>query len=275
MSFVKGNPLIAFFLLACVFSWGQWVPAILSQRGIVPFPVPVTPLGSFGPAVGAIAVLLVLVGRGSLRAVLQSALQWRARPRWYAFAVLFPLAMNLSAALPTAVFASVRPELKYLDRWYLVLPLALLILVLGGPLGEEIGWRGFALPRLQERFDSLTASAIIGGLWLVWHLPLFWMEGAQQKGSSLALFALTVFAMAVLFTWLYNRTGRNLWMAIVFHTSINVCGVSLPLVAPDLDKEPLQEALAVGLACVTALTVALREGRDLGRNPEPASKEHA
>ena len=99
------------------------------------------------------------------------------------------------------------------------------ILVLGGPLGEEPGWRGFALPRLLGRMNALAASLVLGILWVVWHLPLFWLEGSSQAGGSIPLFAGAVCAFSFLFTWAYLKTGSNLFAAVLFHSGINTASV--------------------------------------------------
>ena len=99
----------------------------------------------------------------------------------------------------------------------------------GGPLGEEIGWRGFALPRLQARFGPLRASLILGLLWAFWHLPHF-LTSAQRGGPGMSLsvlyfnlpvFLVMVVALSIVFTWVFNRTEGSLFIAMLLHASIN------------------------------------------------------
>lgn len=105
----------------------------------------------------------------------------------------------------------------------------LVILVLGGPLNEELGWRGFALPALQRQLSPRAASLVVGLFWAVWHLPLFWIPGASQEGLPLVPILAQIVALSVLFTWLYNRTRGSLLLALLFHAALNATGAVLPL----------------------------------------------
>jgi membrane protease YdiL (CAAX protease family) len=97
----------------------------------------------------------------------------------------------------------------------------------GGPLNEEPGWRGFAMPRLQSRFSSLVATLILGTFWGLWHVPLHLM-GMYYGGAWGALIRIQEIPRSVLFTWIYNRTKGSLLLAILFHTAINTTGFFLP-----------------------------------------------
>jgi membrane protease YdiL (CAAX protease family) len=98
-------------------------------------------------------------------------------------------------------------------------------LLLCGPLGEEPGWRGFALPRLQARYGAVVASAVLGVLWALWHLPLWWM---YDKSMPFALYIASAVLMTYLFTWLFNHTGGSVLYALLFHASMNTAGTRLP-----------------------------------------------
>jgi membrane protease YdiL (CAAX protease family) len=226
---------IWFFVLACAFSWGLWFATILSAKGFLPFPFHSGPFGSFGPALAAIVVCLASGGKQAVADLLRPFRVWRVAGRCYLFAVLFIPATYLAAIAVYCLFARTLPGLpRYLDQWYLLFPLAPVILVLGGPLGEEIGWRGFAIPEMMKRYSPLTASLILAPVWFVWHLPSFWLPGMEDRLSSTAGFGLSVLAFAVLFTWLYVRTGRSLLLAVIFHTSINTVSFVLDLAYPAL-----------------------------------------
>ena len=164
-----------------------------------------------------------------------------ARGRTLVCGLALPAGLWLAAAAVHSLATGSFPAPQRLDQWYLVLPIAALILVLGGPLGEEIGWRGFLLPHLQQRRSPLIASLIVGAVWFVWHVPVFWLEGAAQKGSSMAGFV--VVAMSILFTWVYNRTRGSLLLAVLFHTGVNTVGVCGGVVAPSLDESALFNGL--------------------------------
>lgn len=103
-----------------------------------------------------------------------------------------------------------------------------LVLLIGGPVGEEFGWRGDALPTLQEGLDWRTASVGLGLVWGVWHLPLFFIAGTSQAHIPLALFLLSVVVMSVLFAWLVNRCAGGV-VALLLHTAINFWPAVIPV----------------------------------------------
>jgi hypothetical protein len=244
-----------FVLVAIILSWGLWLPIIASQRGWIDAKIPVMPWGSFGPAIAAI---LVSLRSGGVRELLRPMLRFRARGIDYAIAVLAPMAAFVIAAVAELVARGSAPVFANLDKLWMAPLLWIVILIVGGPLGEEIGWRGFALPRLLPRLGPLGSSVAIGAMWLVWHLPLFWLEGAAQEGGSIALFALAVFAFAIIFTWFWIRTGGNLWLAIMIHTSINFTSVGLPAILPVLDDETIFTPVFTTILCACALLAAVR-----------------
>ena len=111
----------------------------------------------------------------------------------------------------------------------LLVPTFFLVLVLGGPLNEELGWRGFMLPRLLNSASSLYAALVVGIIWAVWHLPLFWISGASQEGIPAGWVLLQILALSFIFTWLHNKTGGSLIMPLFFHAALNTSGAILPV----------------------------------------------
>lgn len=252
-------------LAACGFSWALWLTAILAARGLLPFRFHPGPLGSFGPSLAAVLVTYVTGGGSGVRELLRRLLRWRVRPAWYAFALLGTVAMFIAATGAFVLLTGSRLAPEGLGRWYLIPPLFLVVLVLGGPLGEELGWRGFLLPRLQQQWDGLRSSLALAGLWWLWHVPAFWLEGAAQEGTSLAGFAVAVVAEAVLFTWLYNRSGGSLLLVLLFHAAVNTTSFCLGVVLPQVADDPLFGGLFLLVLGATAAGVTLVEGRELGR----------
>ena len=125
------------------------------------------------------------------------------------------------------------------------LPLALLVAipaVLFGPLGEEGGWRGFALPRLQDKYSAFWSSIILGILHTFWHLPLFWLPGGTPiSGGPVTLVGVALFLSVVtigtfMYTWVFNHTRGSMLMAVLFHLSINTAGGILFAIFPDLSE---------------------------------------
>ncbi|WP_296494460.1 type II CAAX endopeptidase family protein [Rhodoferax sp.] len=245
-------PLLGFLALTFAWSWACWAlsPAIKPQ-----LPWLATLLmfaGSFGPSLAAIVVVASTRGLEGLRAWLSRCLQWRIGWTWWAFALLLPLAlMSIAAGLHIALGGAIAtsPASGHLLMTLVNLPL---VLLLGGPMGEEFGWRGYALPVLQDRLGWRAASLGLGLVWGMWHLPLFFIDGTAQAHIPLALFLLSVVAMSVVFAWLVNHTAGSVVAALVFHTAINFW----PSVVPVLPTETSYGAYALVVALLVLLAIA-------------------
>jgi membrane protease YdiL (CAAX protease family) len=250
---------LAFFLLACAISWADWFAVIASAKGWLPVRIGPNPWGSFGPALAAIALAWRAGGGAGVRALLAPVRAWRVGAGTWALALLGPFAL-VAAAVAIAALAGEAPgALAAVDPVELVL-LGILILLVGGPLGEEIGWRGHALPALLSTHRPVTASLAVAAMWAVWHLPLFWMPGAAQEGSSVWGFVALLTAFSVMTTWLWMRAGRSLLVAIAFHWAINVATYLQPTLLPALAESRTfsRALLAVGLLGGLAALFALR-----------------
>lgn len=272
-AFVAGREVVTFFALTLVLSWAVWVPGAV---GIVEYSslalgVAII-VGGFGPLVAA-AIVTWLVG-DSLRAWAGQVLRWRVRPRWYLAALGIPLVLFAAVSLIYAALGN--PIEPLASRQQIPLFAVLLIFafnvvfvfLLGGGQ-EELGWRGFALPRLLERFDAVTASLVIGAVWAVWHLPLFVVEGSSQYGTPFVPYAISLLALSMLFTWLYRATGRSVLLVMILHASYNSAPVLFPF--------QLVETVTVSwfLAAVLwalALGLMVVYGRDL-RSGDPDDRE--
>ena len=112
------------------------------------------------------------------------------------------------------------------DDGIVAVVLVLLVLCTTDGLGEETGWRGYALPRLLGLTGPLSASLLLGVVWAVWHLPLFWTEGSTLFESSILVLFLRLPATSIIFTWLFQRTRGSLWIAILYHAALNLFGPS-------------------------------------------------
>ena len=220
---LRRNPLVSFFVLA--FAW-TWVFVIVF---LILFPLPdilvrTTP-GDFGPLIAAIVMSWVLSGRPGVTDLLKRIVQWRVGLGWYAFALVgMPLLYIVSIALVPGAMASFKapdlPTILLYPVFYVVL------LVIGGPLTEEPGWRGFALPRLQQRWGPLAGTVFLGLMWAAWHLPNYFRpDWAAVNGglsfTGIATFAIVAVSMSVTLTWAYNRTRGSILIAILIHASLN------------------------------------------------------
>lgn len=247
---VDRHPVATFAVLAIAVSWAVWIPALSAIDG--PAAKAALIPGAFGPLIAG-AIVTRLRGN-SVRAWLASTLSWRRSVRWYAAAVTLPLAVALVLGVVMVALTggfgdgTLRPALAAFG-FNIVFAT-----VLGGGQ-EEFGWRGFALPHLQSRYDALTASVLIGLVWSLWHAPLFAFEVYPMNP---ALYAVSVLAFAVILTWLYNSSRACVPAAILIHGSINA-SVNLPLQAvggPSALPVPFAGLLAGGFGLVALALIA-------------------
>ena len=271
---VQRRPLLAFFVLAYLVSWVIWGALAATATSIA------TPLGGVlnvvataGPTIAAILVALAL-GSGALRRLLTGFSLRLASPRWILIALLLPLLLIAAAiGLSVAGMGGATP---------LVTTAALLaigaewlrVVFLGGPLEEEVGWRGFALPRLQARMSAWNAALLLGLLWGLWHLPLYLVPGTGQFDSVsgdpatgaplIAAFVFWTVGLSVLFAWLFNSSRGSLIVVILFHASVNT-GSFIPGALGSTGAASMLYALLTWLAVVV---VVWRYGRrTLSRHP--------
>lgn len=210
---------LKFFLITFAMTWTCWILIIaIPVPASNPFQQVLLLLGVFAPALVALLLTLRVEGRAGVRQLLQGVVRWQVAGRWYIFAVSFTVLIKLLAAVVYRLVTGSWPPLGA-DPLY-VLPFAIL---LSTPVqsGEEIGWRGYALPRLAARFGLASASVLLGVAWAVWHLPLFFFREADTYHRSFILFLVQVTALSVAMAWLWQRTGRSLLLTMVMHAAYN------------------------------------------------------
>ena len=174
-------------------------------------------LGGLGPAIAAFAIAAAGDGREGIRALARGMLHWRLG-RWYLL-LLAPLPVGAAAVLIAAVTGPAELDMAGLAEWYLLPVLFVGGVILGG--FEEVGWRGYLLPRLQERWSALTASVAVGLVWSVWHTPLFLMQGTTQASVSIVWFTVQAVALSIVLTWAYNSTRGSVLLAVLAHGALN------------------------------------------------------
>jgi membrane protease YdiL (CAAX protease family) len=274
---MRKHPLFFFFLMAYTFSWILLIPSVLSAWGILPGDFTVTfVLHTFGPALAAIIMTSIIEGKAGLLRMRQRIGQWRAGWQWYLFILVgVPVLMLLGIMIQPGALASFQGLTHALLLSY---PLAFVAVWFGGgPLGEEIGWRGFALPRMQPRYGPLRGTLLLGVLWCFWHLLEFLMPTqGGGPGTSLAtflrnfsMFFLMVVALAIIFTWLFNHTQGSIFISITAHASVNTPQVVLIPLFPAVDYTNLILAGLIGFGMLALLIVILTRGR-LGYQPSQA-----
>jgi uncharacterized protein len=229
---LKKYALVAFFFLAYLFTWSNWLPQALTSRGITSIQVPgfLTILSGYGPALAAIIVVSLAYGRQGLRELFGRLLMWRVGIQWYlialfmpAFVILLAISINkwtggASPDFSASGFSFGPAETPLLQK----LVILFLVFTLGfDGLGEEIGWRGFALPQLLERHSALISSLILGVLWAIWHFPYALTKGTSLAEVPLYWFFINLLALSVIYTWIFNNTNGSLLPVLLFHAAGN------------------------------------------------------
>ena len=192
--FVARNDLASFFVLAFLFSWYPWIIALV--RGTTSGPNPL------GPLIAALIVTGIADGRSGI---------FGLPILICAIAVAIMAVFGQPIALPTAAAARELPE-----RFIFIL------LFIG--LGEEPGWRGFALPRLQKKHSPLVASLILAPIWALWHLPLM---GNEFPVAIIPAFLISLLGGTLIQTWLFNRSKGSVFGQMLFHATVNTVGAGL------------------------------------------------
>jgi len=239
---------ITFLFIAFVWSWVWWFVGLhyiaggLTDQNAKPF-VNCLLAGIYGPTLSAIITSLSFGGMAGLGALLKKILLWKAPWYMYAVIVFLPLAFSGSAIGLYALFKG-NPG-KFNTAGFAIIPVVLVAAIKAGPCGEEMGWRGFLLPEIQKRYSAVVSAIIVGVIWFAWHIPLFWapigtaVSGGPVTFESVSIFLVFVLCLSCIYTWLFNRSGGSLLMAILIHFSINVS--LLMLFFPQLAGEHSRE----------------------------------
>ena len=171
---VERRALILFFPVAFLLSW---YPYILGKTHLVKTSGGINPLG---PMVAALLVAAICYGKAGVKELLGRYVRWRIGWRPLTFALLFPAVISLMAAAVNIAAGAARPAVAQLAAWPELMPKFIFVLLFVG-VGEETGWRGFALPELQKRLSPVVASLVLGAIWAAWHIPLFFIKGYYQN----------------------------------------------------------------------------------------------
>ena len=270
--------LLQFFALTFVVSWIFFI-AGAAGGGAFGHPVPVLAelqsmlffIGTVTPALVAIWLTARAEGRSALQSLLARVLHWEVAGRWYVLAILYMPVVKLAVALSYRAINGAWPHFGN-ESWYLIIG----AMVISTPVqaGEEIGWRGFALPRLASRMGFRGASVLLGVVWATWHLPFFYVPGIDMYGQSFPIFVAGVTAISVAMAWLYVRTNGSLLLTMLMHSAINqtvgLVGDVGKAGNPFTVRPPLTFVLTTVLLWVPAVYFFLRMPRAVA-SPQPAA----
>lgn len=258
-SFAKRRPLSTFFGLTFALTWAAMVLWLQGGGETIPW-------FTFGPMLAALIVTALVGGTASLKALLRRQVQWQVGIGWYVVALGLPIALELATVALNVALGANPPAWDRMRSWSSILGMFVMYTVFSGPLGEELGWRGFALPRLlgrftNQRYAALAASLILGVIHAAWHLPLFAI-GELDVPSPLG----TIIG-AILVTWLFQHTQGSVLLAVLFHAANQNSGRFLsPLFAGADATQQHWLKLAVWAAAAIVIVLVTGPAR-LARTP--------
>ena len=230
-AFLKRNSLVLGIVLMFLLTW----PIDLASSGLLPFKIPflVYLFLGWGFVFASVIMTALTLGKEGVISLLKRYLQWRVGWKWYLVAFLLEPLLIALGVYGNALVTGVAPDYskimaykifgKSATLWIFILPFFLTDFLSNG---EEIGWRGYALPRLQAKHSALTSTLILGVIWGFWHLPKYLTHFSVP---SFAWFMVHTMAGAFLYTWLYNNTKGSLLMVTLFHASSNTMGIFMPM----------------------------------------------
>ncbi|MEU4454444.1 type II CAAX endopeptidase family protein [Nocardioides sp. NPDC023903] len=273
--FVRRHQLSTFFVLALAASWLAWTPYVLSNSGLgvwdLTFPggmiggqlLGMLPGAYLGPIGSAALVTGIVGGRAGLRAWVVGMWRWRASWRWYA-GILIGVPATIIIATQAVGGQMAAPSQAWLFVLVAYVPGLILQMITTG-LAEEPGWRDFALPRLQRKVGPLGSSFVLGPIWALWHMPLFltdWAGWPDVRWYAPLVFAAFCVTFGIVMTWVFNRTGQSLPLAMLLHTSVNnYASVASTELFPGVDADRFQLAVLLAAGIGAAIVIIATRGR--------------
>lgn len=223
VNLLKRHPLISFFVVTYAISWILFLPGVaISQGWLDPsFGLlrVLSGAGNFGPTIAAFVLTAILYHRPGVRALLNSARPERITLRMIVAALLLPIGIRLVALLAVPLATRIDPPAADYP-WYFA-PIVFLVVLITAGIAEEFGWRGFALPHLQQRWSALISSLILGVVWACWHLPAYLISGSVQQNIPVVSYIFGVIGYTIVLTWLFNASHGSVLAVILMHTVTN------------------------------------------------------
>ena len=259
----RHTQLVVLFVTAFVLPWSVWGTAIAQHHGLLSFRLPQgVALWTLLPATLLVAAMS---GRNALRELVRQLVRFPRSPWWYAVALLLPIGIAGMALLSGSVLG-VPASLGQ------TMPLDAALIYLGYGTGlflltEELAWRGFALPRLLERFGSVNASLILGAIWALWHLPMFYVPTSGLAGQSYPAFAIFAIATTALLTWLYRASRASLPVVALCHAA---CDATYSYTGIVGDNHLVMWSAAAVTAVLAALVLSIERAQVRARTLQVA-----
>ncbi len=224
VAIVRRYPVTVFIMLSYLIGFGLSIPIFLFG---------IKWLGLLAASSASMAGLFtagLTEGKEGVKKLLRGFTKWRCNPLWYIVAIVVPPVIDLISVGISTISGNPFP-VPGAHRWVMLVPMFFLLTVQAG-LGEEIGWRGYATPKLSERHSVLVSSLVVGVVWACWHLPLYLFPGFVQHdiaqnlgfGTTFVMYSVYIVAAAVIYAWIYFVSGGNLWLPVLLHGSTNAFG---------------------------------------------------
>jgi membrane protease YdiL (CAAX protease family) len=230
----ENRNIVLFFVITFAFSWILWLPNLLSSRGVLKYKDlygVLRIIGSFGPFVGAFSLTSFYEGGTGVRVLWSRGWHYE---NWRFFLIalfLLPFLNLLSLWLAVITEGIFFPSfnIQIQEDYLYVLSYFLFFLLIGGPFQEEFGWRGYVLDKMQLNWNALESSIILGVIWSLWHLPLFYIDGSPQINQSFINYTLALILISIIYTWLYNNSDGSILVVMIFHATYNMSSTIFPL----------------------------------------------
>jgi len=260
------NPVFSFFVLAYLIMFGSYFSFIILRPGepnkewsLVWF------LGAFSPTISAIIVSWAMGGFNQVKRLLSGFAKWKVDFFWYfaaTFLFLGPLLIAFIYGLLGNPVIGLRPGIT--------IPMLIgqiFFQMFSGPISEEAGWRGFALPRLQKKYNALISSLILGVVWTCWHTPLFFLTGATQMTIPFPIYMVLVVTQTIYATWLYNNTEGSLVITTLAHFSFNLTGTLITGLVSLMPPMLFYMTAGPSLFVIVVVVIFVYGAKFLSRNP--------
>ena len=274
-AFLKRNSLIIGIVLMFALTW----PIDLSNAGLLPFKVPfiIYLFLGWGFIFASVIMTGLMLGKEGVASLLKRYLQWRVGWKWYLAPFLLAPALIIGGVYLNAALIGIPPDFSTVMAYKIFgnsayLPLFILPFFMVDFIanGEEIGWRGYVLPRLQAKYGSLSSALILGGIWGFWHLPKFL---THWDTVSFAWFMAHTMAASVLYAWLYNGTKGSLLLVTLFHAASNTVGVFFPMANTVSSGNMGAYIIFILLEVVTVIIIVIATGPERLSRTEPMREQ--
>ena len=261
---MKKINILGFVTIAYGISWFCWLPIVkfipLNLFESSTFVILLLIIGIYSPTISAILNSAMIGGWPAVKDLIKKYFLWRVKIVWYiASILLFPLVYLLSVFAYMISNGSIGSIGSINYGALPVIPVLVFVSFFLGPLGEELGWRGFLLPFLERKYGVIKGSIVIGITWTFWHAPLFWANsGTAISGYPVTFFSVIIYLIFItgasfIFTWLYRRTNGSILLSILLHLSMNASGLIVSLLFPDIGLEGKLNMFYYSTVCIWVL----------------------